>query len=166
MEGQWTKQLKAHFSVMHIKVYIIVISGLPVKELYFSDRMKVTTVLFHNLSWDYLAYLCVCASVILCMHVCPRVNIFLLCRLSASCHSWTTHGHICQCHEVEPFPARAGNLFISLEFFGPFFSPCFPWRAYENVQYQKCYYFFKRLLLRCRWRHTDTNVFVFYRNWS
>lgn len=43
--------------------------------------------------------------------VCTRVNILLLCRLSASCHSWTAHEHICQCHEVEPFPARACNLF-------------------------------------------------------
>lgn len=38
---------------------------------YFSERMKVTTVLFHNLSWDYLS--CPCASVILCVHVCAHV---------------------------------------------------------------------------------------------
>lgn len=80
---------------------------------------------------------CVCPNVILCVHVCTCVNIFLLCRLSASCHSWTTHGHICQCHEVEPFPARAGNLsHFPWVFLAPFF-PSFPWRAYENVQHQK-----------------------------
>ena len=59
--------------------------------------------------------MCVCVCVCLCqcnfVCACTCVIIFLLCWLSASCHSWTTHGHICQCHEVEPFPARAGNLF-------------------------------------------------------
>lgn len=68
--------------------------------------------------------------------------MFLLCRLSASRHSWTTHEHICQCHEVEPFPARAGNLFhfpgafLALFLFF-FIFLCFPQSAYKNVQYLK-----------------------------
>lgn len=89
---------------------------------------------------------CVCARVPTSVIWCTRVNIFLLCRLSASRHSWTTHEHICQCHEVEPFPARAGNFFhFPRVFLAPFFFfffffkflPCFPRGAYENVQYLK-----------------------------
>ena len=92
-------------------------------------------------------------------------TFFLLCRLSASCHSWTTHGHICQCHEVEPFPARAGNLFhfpwvflAPFSFLFSFFSVESLWKCATPKNAITFFFFSKRLLLRCRWQHTDMNV--------
>lgn len=121
-----------------------------------------------------LSSACVCVSMYVCAEfcaciVCTCVNIFLPCRLSASCHSWTTHGHICQCHEVEPFPARAGNLFHFPRVFWPLyflFSMESLWKCAIPKNAITFFFFSKRLLPMCRWRRTDMNVFVYYRNWS
>ena len=53
---------------VQLKVQLTVIRTYNKKKVVYqwknsSDRMKVTNVLFHNLSWDYLACLCVCVCV-------------------------------------------------------------------------------------------------------
>ena len=109
-------------------------------------------------------------------------TFFLLCRLSASCHSWTTHGHICQCHEVEPFPARAGNLFhfpwvflAPFSFLFSFFSVESLWKCATPKNAITFFFFFPRGYYWGVGGSTLIWMFVlsfflffsfFYRNWS
>lgn len=94
--------------------------------------------------------------------VCTRVNILLLCRLSASCHSWTAHEHICQCHEVEPFPARACNLFHFPWVFGLLHKSLWKCGMQKKKEKKKRNRssFFTWLLVRCCWQRANVNAFV------
>lgn len=113
-------QLKAHLSNTMFKVlmYIVVEHCLPVNILTTFQRIWRSPLYYFTI---YLRIYVHCASADLCVRVCTCVDIFPQCPVSASCHSWTTHGHICQCHEVEPFPARAGNLSHFPRVFWPLF---------------------------------------------
>ena len=109
----------------------------------FHRELKVITGLpFHNSSqglsgvrtlmwpvpphtWAFCMSKCVCARACMraCMCVCHVCACVCVCWLTASCHSWTTHGHICQCHEIEPFAARSGNLSYFPRVFSALFIP-------------------------------------------
>lgn len=76
-----------------------------------------------------------------------QCNFVHVCEHFSSCAGLVHHatagqhmGHICQCHEVEPFPARAGNLFhFPRVFLAPFFFCREPMKMCNT---KKCYYFF------------------------
>lgn len=100
-------QLKTPF-LFNLYLICVAVGLLKKRELSRLNESHRCFIL-HSISWIICLFLSVYEFVRACIHLDANVSAMLW--LSASCPSWTTHEHICQCHEVEPFLLKAGNLF-------------------------------------------------------